>query len=843
MNPTARLVLSLLLPFLAAGVQWLLWDGWIKPYVWFLFFPAAFFSAWLGGLRGGFGGTVIGALLVWFVFIPPQFSFRLDYPASTASIALFVVMGGLFGWVFERLELAQRRTSEALAATESANAKIIRLYEKTLELDELKSQFFANVSHELRTPLTLIMAPLEQWLRRPAGADLPLPDRREAELMLRNARLLNRHVSDLLDAAKIEAGGMSVDYAQVDLAALVRSLASHFDSLAREHGIAYRVAVPPVLPVEADGEKLQRILLNLLANAFKFTPDDGSIEIRLSLAGDEAMIEVQDSGPGVPEDKREAVFERFRQLDGGANRRHGGTGLGLAIVREFAQLHGGRAIVTGAPAGGALFAVCLPLKAPAGAPVRGIAERTDSGIDLQIAEGLAPPTGDPMAAAAEDTSRPLVLVVEDNADMNAFLVDCLSPHYRVTSARDGRAGLEKARTIHPDLVLADVMMPVMSGDEMVLALRRQPEFADVPIVMLTAKADDALRVRLLEAGVQDYLGKPFTVDELLARVGGLLAERRRARALLQASEGRFEATFEQAAVGIALVAPDGRWLKVNRRLCEIVGYTQAELMGMRFQDITHPDDLDTDLDRVQRMLAKEIPTYALEKRYLHKGGRIVWITLTVALVWKPDDGPDYFISVIEDITRRKEAEAALQASEEFLIEARRLAALGYWHWDLRSGRHTWSEEIYRCYGRDPGLPPAVYPEVQQYFTPESWILLAAAVDQGTRSGQAYECDAEVVRPDGVHSWITARGKAQCDADGHVVALYGTVQDITTRKRTELELQARNRELERFDRAAVGRELEMIRLKREVNALAQESGRAPPYELGFADPPDTGGTLP
>jgi PAS domain S-box-containing protein len=230
--------------------------------------------------------------------------------------------------------------------------------------------------------------------------------------------------------------------------------------------------------------------------------------------------------------------------------------------------------------------------------------------------------------------------------------------------------------------------------------------AGVPIVMLTAKADDALRVKMLQAGVQDYLAKPFTVEELLARVDGLIRERQRTDAQLQASEARFEATFEQAAVGIALVAPNGHWLRVNSKLCTIVGYAPEELLAKTFQDITHPDDLDTDLGQVRRMLAREIDTYALEKRYFRKDGSLVWINLTVALAWKPDSTPDYFISVVEDISARKLA--------------------------------------------------------------------------------------------------------------------------------EMELRRRNEELERFDRAATGRELLMIELKREINALAQELGREPPYDLSFVD---------
>jgi hypothetical protein len=283
---------------------------------------------------------------------------------------------------------------------------------------------------------------------------------------------------------------------------------------------------------------------------------------------------------------------------------------------------------------------------------------------------------------------------------------------------------------------------------------------------------------------------------------GLLAERHRTGEQLRESEARFEATFEQAAVGIAMVAPDGRWLRVNRKLCEIVGYRQEELLARRFQDITHPDDLDADLEYVRRMLAGEIGNYSMEKRYLRKDGGIVWINLTVALARKRDGAPDYFISVVEDIQARKQAEAALKESAANLKEAQRLAGIGNWRWDVRSDVHTWSEEIYRMYGRDPALPPATYPEVQKYFTPESWARLAAAVEKGLAEGVPYECDAEVVRPDGSHRWITARGEATRDADGNVVNLFGTVQDITERKRAEEQAARQQEELARVTRLAM-----------------------------------------
>ena len=524
-----RPLLAMLLPFVAFALQSMFWAA-IKPFAWFLFFPAVFFSSWVGGLYSGLGATIIATLLAWWFFIPPEHSFALENPFTLGSIGLFMGMGILFAYSHERIKKANQRTAEALAAAraandqlQDANARITQLYEKTLELDQLKTQLFANVSHELRTPLTLILGPVSKRL---AAGDLGAEERRDLEVVDRNARLLYRHVSDLLDVAKIEAGQMQVQYAQTDLARLTRFVASHFEVLAGEKGIRYTVDAPDTLPAQVDTEKCQRILLNILSNAFKFTPTDGMVALILKTADDSAILQVRDNGPGIPAAMRTAVFERFRQVEGGAERRFGGTGLGLAIVKEFVDLHGGTVEVEEAPGGGALFTVTLSLFAPAGIELQATPSALAGEIDRQVVEELRE-SHNPAAPQNAAADAPLVLVVEDNPDMNTFITETLARHYRVITAFDGREGLSKALAVRPDLILSDVMMPRMSGDQMVAALRRHAKMADVPIVMLTAKADEELRVKLLQDGVQDYINKPFAVEELLARVGGLVAERKR----------------------------------------------------------------------------------------------------------------------------------------------------------------------------------------------------------------------------------------------------------------------------------------------------------------------------
>ncbi|MDE2388862.1 MAG: PAS domain S-box protein, partial [Betaproteobacteria bacterium] len=654
-----------------------------------------------------------------------------------------------------------------------------QLNQRLTELDQLKSQFFANISHELRTPLTLILAPLESRMQRLIKSNATEQERHETGLLLRNAHVLHRLVTDLLDAAKLEAGRMPVHWARLDLASLMRTTASCFEWLAQERAIALQVIAPETCMIESDGEKLQRILFNLLSNAFKIVQDKGRIALRLAVTGERVQIEVQDNGPGIPEDMRERVFERFVQVENGTARQYRGTGLGLAIVKDFVQLLRGGLELEQPPGGGALFRITLPCSAPAGSVLLDSLPSFDQNwVQEAIGELRMDDAKNPSSdVLAPSDNKPLVLVAEDNTDMNRFITDMLRPEYRVVSAFNGQQGLEQALATPPDLIISDVMMPVMDGEQMVRRIRQHAELERIPIVMLTAKADDDLCVRLLKFGVQDFLNKPFSVNELLARTGKLAAEYRHTREQLRKSEVRFQATFEQAAVGISIVSPEGHWLRVNRKLCATLGYSHDELMALTFQDVTYPDDLEADLQNVKCALAGEIATYTMEKRYIRKDGRVIWVNLHVALVRKPDNTPDYFIAVVEDIQSRKETAANFK-------EARRIANLGHWTWD-GADKQTWSEELYQIYGRDAALPPAHYREIAGYYTAESWNELDAAVQKCWREGVAFQCDAEVVQPDGIHRWTISRGEAVCDAGGRIVAMRGTVQDITARKLAEM----------------------------------------------------------
>jgi PAS domain S-box-containing protein len=468
----------------------------------------------------------------------------IDY----SLIPIFDRTGEVVMLLAEGRNITEKKRAEAEIARK--NHELQRLLDRLRELDEVKTQFFANVSHELRTPLALVLGPVERILAE--GANLTPGQRRDLEVVRGNAAVLLKQVNDLLDISKLDAGRMTLDYVASDLVSLVRQTASNFDALAPQRDIAFAVDAPPSLPAEVDAAKLERVVLNLLSNAFKFTPPGGRITLTLrDEPGDRAILSVQDSGPGVPAHQRDAIFERFRQADGTATREQGGTGLGLSIARDFAELHGGTIGVTDAPGGGALFQLGLPIRAPEGTPVRRARNAAEvraqalgggSGLD-GVLEELRRAGAEEGAEADAPASwvlddRPRVLVVEDNADLRRFIRDTLAGRFRVATAQDGQEGLEKARDLLPDLVVSDIMMPRMSGDVMAATFREDPALRDIPVLILSAKADDALRLRLLRGTVQDYLVKPFSAEELVARAANLAALKRTRDVLLGEVEGQ-----------------------------------------------------------------------------------------------------------------------------------------------------------------------------------------------------------------------------------------------------------------------------------------------------------------
>jgi len=442
--------------------------------------------------------------------------------------------------------LVEKRTSELA----ESNHKLEASNEKLKELDKLKSQFFSNVGHELRTPLTLSLAPLESILQGETG-DLD-PDRRTLLSTIHRSSLkLLKLVNNLLDFSKIEAGRLRLNLGSLPFVPFLQEVVEPFQLAAPNRGISITVNESGVrdeaLSMTVDRERMEKVFANLLSNAFKYTPAGGSIEVAVSELEQEVRVSVSDTGPGIPEEDLPRIFERFYQAKAKDAKRLPGTGIGLSLVKEFSELHGGSVTVESTVGQGTRFTVTLQKGRdhfPEDLLQEAEASRRDDGIVADTGTSshalyLDVEPGEAEEAPAADTApadAPCILVVEDNPEMRGFIRVLLQKRYRVAEAADGQEGLEVCREQRPDLILSDVTMPRMSGIELCRAVKQDNDLKFIPFVLLTSHAEVQFRIEGFESGADDYLGKPFNVRELQARIHSLLTLRMAEKELKQAHD-------------------------------------------------------------------------------------------------------------------------------------------------------------------------------------------------------------------------------------------------------------------------------------------------------------------
>ncbi|MFC1414290.1 SpoIIE family protein phosphatase [Streptacidiphilus sp. N1-12] len=471
----------------------------------------------------------------------------------------------------EYLSLAADHLTAAISDAR-ARAAQLRRSEELAELDRAKTKFFTSVSHELRTPLTLIAGPAADALADELHPLAPA-QRRRLEVVHRNAGRLRRLVDTLLDFSRIEDGRLRGEPVPVDLATLTRGIAQSFAPAVERARLRFTVDCPDDSPaVLIDPGMWERIVLNLLSNAVKFTLD-GEIRLGLRFTGAEVELTVADTGIGIDPAELPHVFERFRQVRGTGGRSHEGSGIGLALVSELASLHGGTAEAARRPDRGTTLTVRLPARP---APQPASPGFSHSVVQDYVAEALqwspATAAADPDAPAAA-TGADRVLVAEDNADLRSYLAALLAPEYAVTPAADGREALRLARELRPDLVLADVMMPGLDGFALLRALRADPATARTPVVLLSARAGQEAAAEGLAAGADDYLAKPFSSADLLARVRSNLDLAR-----LRNHESAWRTALVNAMQdGFFVARPDLSVIEVNDGFTRLLGYDAAQL--------------------------------------------------------------------------------------------------------------------------------------------------------------------------------------------------------------------------------------------------------------------------
>jgi len=577
------------------------------------------------------------------------------------------------------LKEANRQIKAAKEESERREQELAQLNERLQELDRLKTSFFSNISHEFRTPLTLMLGPVEDMLDDP---QITPKNREQLEIAYRNTLRLLKLVNNLLDFARIEAGRAQAHYQPTDLRTITQELVSMFSSATRKAGLKLTIDCPPLPePVYVDHDMWEKIVLNLVSNAFKHT-FEGEIAVRLCWKRDHIELTVRDTGIGISKEQLPHLFERFYRVPNAPSRSYEGSGIGLALVNELVKLHGGKIEIHSTLEQGTIFTVSIPA---------GSAHLPES----QVAGHAKPtlPTQDTLSMVDEalywlpqDTKRtsrnrdenvrwykpngqPVqVLLADDNADMRNYVCRLLEPYCDIETASNGEEALNAAIQKPPDLILSDIMMPILDGLGLLRTLRNHESLKTIPIILLSARAGEEARIEGLQAGADDYLVKPFNARELLARVKANLnlelhRARQEAEASKQESEERYKSLFNQAAAGIAQTDLAGKFLLVNQRFCEMVGRSQDELLGIRMQDITHAEDLKENVPAFEQTVMNGI-SFAIEKRYMRPDGTHIWVRNHVSLVREKEDGiPQAVLAISQDITDRKEAEMALEATQ------------------------------------------------------------------------------------------------------------------------------------------------------------------------------------
>ncbi|HEV8285146.1 MAG TPA: two-component regulator propeller domain-containing protein [Chitinophagaceae bacterium] len=420
--------------------------------------------------------------------------------------------------------------------------------ERAHAIEQLKTKFFTNVSHEFRTPLSLIISPLDKIIKNTPDED----QKKQLNLIHRNAKRLLNLVNQLLDFRKIEVQGLKLHRSIGDIVKFAEDISYSFLDIAEKKKIQFSFSSNiDNLEIYFDKDKIEKILFNLLSNAFKYTHDNGSVSVTLiytprSAGKEEATlaIEVQDNGIGIPADKHERIFERFFQTDVPESMVNQGTGIGLAITKEFVKLHNGIITVKSEPEKGTCFTVVLPARKIYEPVIRSTVQSTPIEDAEQIIFEESQNTG----------KKKTILIVEDNEDLRFYLKENLKGQYHIEEAINGKDGWEKIKLMNPDLVVSDIMMPLMDGIELARKIKTDTLTAHIPVILLTAMGSEEKQIEGFHAGVNDYITKPFTFEILASRIKNLLAQQK----LLQK---RFQKQIEVNPSEVTVTPVDEKFLR------------------------------------------------------------------------------------------------------------------------------------------------------------------------------------------------------------------------------------------------------------------------------------------
>ncbi len=692
------------------------------------------------------------------------------------------------------------------------------------EIDRTKTMFFSNVSHEFRTPLTLMLSPLEEMLSTSSAL---APEHRERiEIAHRNSLRLLKLVNTLLDFSRIEAGRIQASYEPADLCKLTSDLASVFRSVIEGAGIQFTINCEFLdEPVYVDSEMWEKIVFNLLSNAFKFTFVG---EIAVSLAKVEGGVElaVRDSGTGIPEKDLPHLFERFYRVKGAQGRTFEGSGIGLALVQELVRLHGGTVRVESEPDRGSTFRVTIPfgkdhlpadrISAPRIFASTGLNAEPYLEEALQWLPRVGPATStlesavSPLSASKPDPIRaqPLegdtrsrILIADDNADMREYLERLLAAQYQVAAVEDGKIALESARRQRPDLILSDVMMPNLDGFGFLHEVRADEFLKNIPVILLSARAGEESRIEGVQSGADDYLVKPFSARELLARVEThlkLARLRRTSEEALARRTAQFETLLNAAPFGVYVVDAGFRIRAINPAALSLFEGI-PDPIGRDFDEVVHQMRPHAYADEVVQRFRHTLKTgepYKVPERI----GRDVDGNVIQAYEWQINRIPlpeaqHGVVCYFRDILRLVQAREAIRASEErfrAIVETtpdcvKLMAPNGNLLF-----MNSFGLQMLNAHGPEEVIGKSVYDMIAPEYR-ESFLELNEKVCSGRKGSLEFD----ILTLDGSRRHMETHAAPLHNQDGTTVQLAVT-RDVTPRKHAEQMLRQHR---ERFDLVA------------------------------------------
>ena len=649
-----------------------------------------------------------------------------------------------------------------------------RRAEALAEVDRAKTAFFSNVSHEFRTPLTLMLGPTEDALR----GDVPLEGASLATVYRNQLRLL-RLVNSLLDFSRIEAGRMRAWYQPADLAALTTDLASLFRAAVERAGVAFEIDAQPIgEPVYVDPRLYETIVLNLVSNAFKFTLE-GTIRVSLAREDDAAVLRVADTGVGISAEHLPHIFERFHRVENARARTHEGSGIGLAMVQELVRLHGGSIDATSVEGKGTEMVVRIPLgmrHLPADRLERTAEESSPSMASAAFFEEAQRWVPDEPAQRERVAPAARVLIVDDNADMRDYLRRVLETHWEVDVAKDGVEALDRIKDAPPDLVIADAMMPRLDGFGLIQAMRRDPATRALPVVVLSARAEEQARIEGFELGADDYLIKPFSARELVARVRVHL-ELSLARRRAERDRERLYALLAQLPAFVTVWRGPEHILEFyNEPVRELLG--GGDLQGLQYRDAV-PSSLQHTaiLDRVYATGMSAKTYFSITGMFHGREGA----TRTFDTVWtalRDIEGTiEGVIAFGFDVTESVEARHLAEEAEERLRVALDASDIGTYTWNVDTSQVVHDAGVQQLFEFTNGH--SLVDDYTDRVHPDDRDRWARALDRTIAEGVPFECEYRIVRRDGSLRWVHDKGTLRLVGGDRLVS--GAIVDITERK--------------------------------------------------------------